>query len=261
VVFESPPRALRHRHRLRLQGHVQVYHAHSLGTLARLPAHVLSEEVLPRAADQSGYLTQFSRASLGTGHLSLQVALCTVTKACCTNLNARYALQPPLSRAELMGAHDALTFLHRQLPEFPLAAAWVAYETGLGNYRADTAVQRMRLAHEEKTTYLNLSSFGLTSLPDFLADLSHLTHLELADNRLTVLPPQLLRLPQLTTLGLRDNQLNTLPHALGDLPLLKFINLERNPIVCLPQWCRPPKIERSGPQTQFHFVSPAEAAP
>jgi Leucine-rich repeat (LRR) protein len=253
VVFESPPRALRHRHRLRLRGRVQALSEHSLGTLSRIPSHLLLSEVLPRAAENSGYLTQFSRASFGAARLSLQVALGTVTEASNTGLNARYGLQAPLSRTELMGAHDALAFLHRQLPEFPLAAAWVTHETSLGNLRAATAVQRIRLAYEQKATYLNLSSFGLTSLPDLLCDLPHLTHLELADNNLTELPPQ--------TLGLRDNQLKTLPHGLENLAHLKFINLERNPIVCLPQWCVPPKIIRLGPETPFHFVFPAAAAP
>jgi internalin A len=119
------------------------------------------------------------------------------------------------------------------------------------------AEQRIRAAYGAGSDELDLSSLGLTVLPDSLRGLIGLTELYLADNELTTLPDwlgefteliylsvagnrlaevpeSLCRLTGLTRLGLQRNRLTALPDALGSLQQLKRLYLENNRLTALP---------------------------
>ncbi|MEV7013397.1 leucine-rich repeat domain-containing protein [Streptosporangium sp. NPDC051022] len=120
-------------------------------------------------------------------------------------------------------------------------------------------------------TRLNLSMLGvqapeffptleLTTLPEWLGNLTNLPELHLvgnqlpparntgrphrphrtriAGNRLTALPETLGDLVRLTHLGLANNRLTTVPESLGGLPALTWVDLYGNPLVALPEWRR-----------------------
>lgn len=95
----------------------------------------------------------------------------------------------------------------------------------------------LSLIEEAQTTgaeRLDLSSCGLTSLPEELFDLIKLTHLSLRANQLASLPTDIGRLTALTQLSVADNQLQELPAAIGHLIQLTHLNLKNNQLSALP---------------------------
>ncbi len=75
----------------------------------------------------------------------------------------------------------------------------------------------------------------LTTLPEFLVNLSQLQQLSLYDNQLTTLPECFGNLSQLQWLNLDSNQLTTLPECFGNLSQLQWLNLDSNQLTTLPE--------------------------
>ena len=84
------------------------------------------------------------------------------------------------------------------------------------------------------SSFQTLSNNQLTTLPDFLGQLTQLTELRLSSNQLATLPDSLGQLNQLTVLDLTDNQLRTLPDWLGQLRKLTLLSVTRNQLKALP---------------------------
>ena len=82
---------------------------------------------------------------------------------------------------------------------------------------------------------LYLSSNQLTSLPEWIGNLTNLTRLDLHSNQLTSLPESLGNLTNLTELYLSENQLISLPESLGNLTNLTKLDLRRNELTSLPE--------------------------
>lgn len=98
-------------------------------------------------------------------------------------------------------------------PLFPITshsfAQWQQAGQGQGECRA-TALQLIRECMRLEAPILDLSSLGLTSLPDDLP--SHVVYLDVSNNRLTSLPESLPE--RLCTLVANDNALTHLPAKL-----------------------------------------------
>jgi internalin A len=90
------------------------------------------------------------------------------------------------------------------------------------------------LANLTDLTRLNVSNNELTSLPDWLGNLTALTELKLSSNRLTALPASLGNLAALTKLHLDWNRLTALPASLGNLAALTELDLSNNRLTALP---------------------------
>jgi Leucine-rich repeat (LRR) protein len=75
------------------------------------------------------------------------------------------------------------------------------------------AEARIAEARRQNTTKLDLSSLGLTEVPDTLFELRQLQDLQLADNRLQEIPVRLGELQQLQQLDLQQNQLEKSPQC------------------------------------------------
>ena len=69
----------------------------------------------------------------------------------------------------------------------------------------------------DKVFKLDLSSQGLSSLPESIGNLTNLTELDLSKNQLKSLPESIGNLTNLTLLLLGDNKLNSLPESIGNL--------------------------------------------
>lgn len=89
-------------------------------------------------------------------------------------------------------------------------------------------------AAHENSLDLDLSSCGISELPDEIAQLSNLQTLNLSGNQLTSLPESIGRLTNLQVLNLQRNQLVSLPDSIGRLTSLETLNLERNQLASLP---------------------------
>ena len=84
-------------------------------------------------------------------------------------------------------------------------------------------------------TELDLSSSGLTMLPDNFEALTQLRVLNLSNNSLTELPENFGELAQLTTLHLRNNQLSTIPKSFERLTHLRQLTLKNNRLTSIPE--------------------------
>ncbi len=103
-------------------------------------------------------------------------------------------------------------------------AEWEVTERG----QAKEAASRIRAAFYKNSTHLDLSNFGLASLPKELWTLTDLDELSLSHNLLHRLPPEIGLLSKLTKLSLNGNKLLGLPSEIGNLKNLIELNLEFN---------------------------------
>ncbi len=91
------------------------------------------------------------------------------------------------------------------------------------------------IVHNMSESVLHLNYYGLTELPESIAQLSLLTELHLYNNRLTELPEWLGNLKGLLVLDLGSNLLRTLPESLGNLSQLRWLELQSNQLNLLPE--------------------------
>jgi Leucine Rich Repeat (LRR) protein len=82
---------------------------------------------------------------------------------------------------------------------------------------------------------LDLSYCRLETVPEAVAELTHLTHLNLDGNRLDELPAWIGALSRLTVLRLFHNALTTLPGTPGALSRLTVLQLDHNALAGLPE--------------------------
>lgn len=78
---------------------------------------------------------------------------------------------------------------------------------------------------------LEITSKGLTSLPEGLEQLPYLTTLILDSNSFTEIPAVIKKCQYLEHLSIKNNQLKDLPEWIGQLPKLKKLELQNNPIL------------------------------
>ena len=122
---------------------------------------------------------------------------------------------------------------------------WKSKETGLcvseDGSRVSLANQRLTslpdwLGNLTALTELDLSGTRLTSLPESVGNLTALTSLNLSGTRLTSLPESVGNLTALTSLNLSYTQLTSLPDWLGNLTALTSLNLSYTRLTSLPDW-------------------------
>jgi len=97
------------------------------------------------------------------------------------------------------------------------------------------AEQRIQKALKSGATKLDLSSFGLTALPDSIAALTQLQVLSIGGNKLTGLPEFIAALTNLQTLDAWGNQLTALPESIGALTNLVALYGFGNKLTALPE--------------------------
>jgi internalin A len=97
---------------------------------------------------------------------------------------------------------------------------------------AEARIQEARKNHE---VVLDLSNWGLTELPESVAQLSQLRELYLSHNKLTALPESIGRLGQLEELRLSGNLLVTFPESISSLFRLRRLLAADNQLVVLPE--------------------------
>jgi Leucine-rich repeat (LRR) protein len=93
---------------------------------------------------------------------------------------------------------------------------------------------RSRISDEERRA--DLSSLGLTSVPDWLRGMVSVTDLDLSQNQLSEVPDWVSGLPSLRVLRLSDNSLTRLPDSLAGHTTLIALDVRRNGLVELPEW-------------------------
>jgi internalin A len=94
---------------------------------------------------------------------------------------------------------------------------------------------RIEQARQNQATELDLSSLGLSVLPESIGQLTQLRELGLSKNRLTALPESVGQLTQLRHLDFSLNQFAALPEAIGQLTQLQELILSDNALTTLPE--------------------------
>ena len=107
---------------------------------------------------------------------------------------------------------------------------WLAHRTD------DCAELKEKIIHcyKNKLENLDLSNYGLTSLPPEIGQLTHLETLDLSWNQLKALPDEFWRLTKLQKLRLNDNCFHSLPSEIGELVYLETLGLKGNHLRSLP---------------------------
>jgi internalin A len=111
----------------------------------------------------------------------------------------------------------------------------------------EEAVRKIEQAKIENATVLDLSRFGLESIPENIGQLSALQTLYLSHNQLTGLPECIGNLTALRTLWLHNNQLTSVPESLSQLTALRTLWIHNNHLTKLP--------ERLGQLTSLRWFS------
>jgi internalin A len=97
------------------------------------------------------------------------------------------------------------------------------------------AEDRINKARKVGAIELDLSSMGLTGVPETLGRLAGLKHLNLSGNQLTTVPSSLRNLGGLRSLDLSVNQIAALPEWLGSFTELRQFSVWRNHLAALPE--------------------------
>lgn len=97
------------------------------------------------------------------------------------------------------------------------------------------AEEKIDFCIEKRTTVLNISELGLTSLPKSMADATHLEEVNISVNQLRKVPDWLTKFTGLKKLSLFANNLTQLPGNIGNLKALKILNMNDNLFVRLPE--------------------------
>lgn len=106
------------------------------------------------------------------------------------------------------------------------------------NYDGYGYLPMEQLEFPEKLTEIDLSSAGLSSIPDSIENFVNLVKLNLANSVLHWLPDKICKLGKLKILNLRNNSLSTLPHDFGDLSALTELWADKNKMTSLPDSTR-----------------------
>jgi internalin A len=102
------------------------------------------------------------------------------------------------------------------------------------NSPEEKARRRIAKAERSRSLSLNLSGFGLASVPDTIGQLTSLTELDLSDNQLASVPDVVGQLTTLTKLYLYSNQLTSFPDVVGQLTALTKLYLGGNQLASVP---------------------------
>jgi len=94
---------------------------------------------------------------------------------------------------------------------------------------------RIKKSLGDLSRIINLSSEGLTRLPEYIYKLEMLNELDLNNNELTVLPESIGKPKSLQKLNLENNKLTILPKSIGNLLSLRELNLSANQLTVLPE--------------------------
>ena len=89
--------------------------------------------------------------------------------------------------------------------------------------------------YDAKTTWLDLRSLGLKTVPESLRIVHNLELLLIRDNKIKELPRWIGELSKLKGIGLNDNQLQELPPEIGSLSKLFGLGLSGNELEALPE--------------------------
>ncbi|KAJ3414111.1 hypothetical protein HDV05_007055 [Chytridiales sp. JEL 0842] len=93
----------------------------------------------------------------------------------------------------------------------------------------NSATVRQRVAEAKRSGFLDLSSLGLSMLPEGVAEMGHLSALMLGNNNFTSVPSNISEnFPNLVYLDLSDNEITSIPSSLAELEELRILDLSGN---------------------------------
>ncbi|NER98009.1 MAG: hypothetical protein F6J86_29885 [Symploca sp. SIO1B1] len=91
-------------------------------------------------------------------------------------------------------------------------------------------------AAREGATELDLSSKGITKIPQEIGELTNLQSLDFRDNHITEIPEFICQLNSLKWLKFSKNKLTNIPEYIGQLTNLKLLDLSKNKLTEIPKF-------------------------
>lgn len=98
----------------------------------------------------------------------------------------------------------------------------------------------------------------LSSLPEEIAELTHLESLDVGHNKIATWPPEISKIKSLRELDISSNLLMELPPELTDLPNLVELDISMNEINEIPPWIRELGQLQSPTQKTIHHIQPTD---
>src|SRR5271170_5846015 len=99
---------------------------------------------------------------------------------------------------------------------------------------APEAERRIEQARRSGSETLNLSSLGLTAIPDSIAQLIRLKNLFLLNNQINTIPDSIAQFVNLQSLPLTGNHITVIPGSIAQLVNLQILRLTGNQITAIP---------------------------
>ncbi|MEY3442097.1 MAG: hypothetical protein RLZZ519_378 [Bacteroidota bacterium] len=157
----------------------------------------------------------------------------------------------PTALKRLYVNHNEITELPAKLAQLTQLQVLVAYDNPVA--KIDPAIGTMRNLKElwlsgngtiasmqpaiwnlQGLETLRLWNFGLTQIPDAIAQMQHLTTLCFQHNQLQALNPKVCDLPALNYLNLGDNKVTRLPAEIRQCTRLGYLGIYENPFTVFP---------------------------
>lgn len=205
----------------------------SLGQLTQLQSLSLSENQLALLPEWLGQLTQLQTLNLGSNQLTtLPEWLKQLMQLQWLNLSGNQLTELPEWLSQLTRL-QSLILLNNQLTKLPESLSQLLLRRlSLGDMTGGNSLKEVPSCIRSLKHLVEFwaSKCLLTSIPDWLCELSSLKVLELRNNALTELPESLAKLELLERLGLEGNRLNDLPSSLQKLEHLQDLWLSGNPL-------------------------------
>lgn len=79
----------------------------------------------------------------------------------------------------------------------------------------EIAIERIKIAKQQKNNYLNLSGLRLIDIPEDISDMDYLIELDLSYNFLISLPKMVAKMRDLKILNLKNNHLTSIELIYG----------------------------------------------
>ena len=152
-----------------------------------------------------------------------------------TELDLRFLLlrEVPLALGELVQL-EKLELGGNYLKEFPIMISHLTnleiISFGLNNYN------EIPVWFWKKHFSTRIKSNFLTTIPNWIGQLSNLSSLDISYNQLSALPEGIGQLSNLSSLSIHNNQLTALPDWIGQLSNLSSLDISYNQLSALPDW-------------------------
>ncbi|WP_439480042.1 COR domain-containing protein [Chryseobacterium aquaticum] len=103
------------------------------------------------------------------------------------------------------------------------------------NRNIEIASERIRLAKEQKSFYLDLSGLGLSKIPEDISEMNYLMEIDLSFNFFSELPEMITKMVNLHTINISNNYVSKIDFIFGNYYSLSRLDISNNYLYDIPE--------------------------